>query len=90
MAKADSFKEGKAIFDAQPMAVKQGPVNTALSVRGQILVPDGWQPWRWAVELNRKATACEELHPKLAAEYRERAKAIRDALKLGPGGVAAE
>lgn len=41
-------------------------------------IPAGWQPLRWADELDRKASACEEMRPDLAAEYRAMAKAIRD------------
>lgn len=41
-------------------------------------IPAGWQPLRWAGELDRKAATCEELRPDLAAEYRERARVVRD------------
>lgn len=40
-------------------------------------IPKGWQPLRWAEELDRKASACEEMHRLLAAEYRGRARVIR-------------
>jgi hypothetical protein len=43
-------------------------------------IPDGWQPQAWAVELERKADCCEELHPALAADYRRQAVAIRAGL----------
>jgi hypothetical protein len=41
------------------------------------LVPDGWQPLAWAVELERKADCCEAMNPALAADYRRQAAAIR-------------
>ena len=43
-----------------------------------LLVPNGWQPLRWAEELNRKASACEEMQPELAALYRNNAGTIRE------------
>jgi hypothetical protein len=40
-------------------------------------IPDGWTPASWAVELERKANCCEELHPTIAADYRRQAATIR-------------
>lgn len=49
------------------------------------MVPDGWDPLRWAVELERRAAVCQdENRPDMAASCRDRAGVIRDTYQVKP------
>jgi len=50
------------------------------------IVPDGWTPSRWACELRRKAEACEQRHPEIAARYREWAARLEGLLPSATRG----
>ena len=73
-------------FLKQPITARRAPEGQWIvepesqglpeAVQGLVGLRPGWTPAAWALELRRKASRCEAMHPEVAARYRMAARLL--------------